>query len=187
MALSNIYLQDLLKQYENLNSITETTIGDLNDDQFNLRPQEKSWSVAECFDHLNTTWDLYKDRIQTSIEENKSNDAKNNDNYKPRFLFKKSTTIMEPPYKFKMKTFDMFIPNEKLGKDETLEQFNKGIDMYFELIERSENIDIKRAIVISPVSSRIKFQLGELFPFLAAHARRHIWQAENIKKLVTQQ
>ena len=186
MALSNTYLQDLVKQYEDLKSNLAKTIADLNNDQFNLRPQESGWSVAECIQHLNTTWDMYIDRIQASIDENKNNDAKNTSNFKPRFLFKKFTALMEPPYKFKMKTFDIFMPKEKLGKEETLENFNRQIDKYIEFIETSENVDIKKAIVVSPVSKKIKFRLGELFPFLAAHARRHIWQAGNIKKLVTQ-
>jgi len=92
--------------------------------------------------------------------------------------------MMEPPYKFKMKTFSKFVSNEKLGKQETIGKFNSGIDEIIKFIHNAEKVDLKKTIIISPVSKIIKYQLGELFPFLAAHARRHIWQAENVKKTI---
>ncbi|HTH38149.1 MAG TPA: DinB family protein, partial [Pyrinomonadaceae bacterium] len=36
-----------------------STFGSLSVEQLNWKPAEKSWSIAQCFDHLITTHSLY--------------------------------------------------------------------------------------------------------------------------------
>ena len=184
MPLSNKYLQTLVKQYEDLKTSVNNLNSDLTEEQFNAKPAPDRWSVGECIEHLNASWDLYKELLQETIDKNQNPSIQNPDEYKPRFLMKKFTGLMEPPYKFKMKTFSMFIPKEKLNREGIINKFNSDVDVYINFIKSSEKVDIKKTIVVSPVSKIIKYQAGELFPFLAAHARRHIWQAENVKKLI---
>jgi hypothetical protein len=85
----------------------------------------------------------------------------------------------------KMKTFDIFAPDEKLNKEETVDRFIDGTDEFIDFIKKSEKVDLKKTIITSPVTDKLKFQLGELFPFMGAHIRRHIWQAEQVKNLIS--
>ena len=184
MPLQNKYLLNLKKQFEDLKSSAKKVTDGLTEDQFNTKPAPDRWSVGECLSHLNATWDQYKNLIDVALTKNQTSSLPNPDIYQARFLLKKFTEMMEPPYKFKMKTFSKFVSNEKLGKQETIGKFNSGIDEIIKFIHNAEKVDLKKTIIISPVSKIIKYQLGELFPFLAAHARRHIWQAENVKKTI---
>lgn len=182
--LQNKYLLNLEKQFEELKTSVNNLTEDLSEEQFNTKPAPDRWSVAECISHLNVTWNLYKNLIADAVAKNQNLSFKNPDDFQPRFIMKKFTEMMEPPYKFKMKTFAQFVSNEKLSKQETINKFNEGIEEAVKFINTGENVDIKKTIIVSPVSKFIKYQLGELFPFLAAHARRHIWQAENVKKII---
>ncbi|MBU2490983.1 MAG: DinB family protein [Bacteroidetes bacterium] len=185
MAIRNLYLKNLAEQFEELGkSLNKITEG-LTEEQFNTKPSETSWSVGNCISHLNATWDQYNYLISEAVLKNQNPSINNPDLYKPRYLMKMFTNMMEPPYKFKMKTFAQFVSNEKLSKQETINKFNAGIEEAVKFIHASENVDIKKTIIVSPVSKFMKYQLGELFPFLAAHARRHIWQAENVKKIIS--
>ena len=184
MPLQNKYLLNLEKQLEDLKASVKNLTEDLSEEKFNTKPAPDRWSVAECISHLTATWNPYKKILTEAIAENQNSSFKNPDNFKPRFIMKKFTEMMEPPYKFKMKTFAQFVSGEKLSKQQTINKFNEGIDETVNFIHACENVDIKKTIIVSPVSKIIKYQLGELFPFLAAHARRHIWQAENVKKII---
>lgn len=183
--LQNKYLLNLEEQFGDIKSSAKKVTEGLTEEQFNTKPAPDRWSAAECISHLNATWNLYKKLIEEAVAKNQNSSFKNPDNFKPRFIMKKFTEIMEPPYKFKMKTFSQFVSNEKLSKQEVINKFNEGIDEAVKFIHASENVDIKKTILVSPISKFIKYQIGELFPFLAAHARRHIWQAENVKKIVS--
>ena len=184
MSINNIYIQSIEKQYVDLKNSLNMITEKLSEDQFNTKPAPDKWSVAECIGHLNATWDQYKGLINNAVTQNQNSSVKNSDIFNPRYLMKLFTNMMEPPYKFKMKTFTKFVPLEKFNKQETLNKFNSDVDEFIDYIKIAENVDLKNTIVISPVSKVIKFQLGELFPFLAAHARRHIWQADNVIKIV---
>ncbi|KAB2847087.1 MAG: DinB family protein [Melioribacteraceae bacterium] len=182
--LQNKYLLNLEKQFEDLKTSVKNLTEDLSEEKFNTKPAPDSWSVAECISHLNATWNPYKKLLDEAIANNQNSSVKNPDDFKPRFIMKKFTEMMEPPYKFKMKTFAQFVSSEKLSKQGTINKFNDTIEQAAKYIHACENVDIKKTIIVSPVSKVIKYQLGELFPFLAAHARRHIWQAENVKKII---
>jgi hypothetical protein len=80
----------------------------------------------------------------------------------------------------KMKTFKSMKPPSSLSMEDVLGRFNKLNNDFIGLIEESDKLDYNKAVVISPVSSLMKFKLGEAYLFLAAHTRRHLWQAEQV-------
>jgi len=50
------------------------------------------------------------------------------------------------------------------------------------LLREADGIDLGRAKIASPINKRLKFTLGQVFRLLAAHERRHLWQARKVKK-----
>lgn len=185
MPLQNKYLQDLVEQFEDLKISARKVVEGLTEEQFNAQPAPHKWSIAECIDHLNSSYRAYIPVIKKVIKNNTNETVNNPDNFKIRFRFKLSNAWLEPPYKMKMKTFDLLVPDEKLNKEKTISKFISLTDEFIDFIKISEKVDLKCTIVISPVTSALKFRLGELYPFIASHNRRHLWQAENVKKIIS--
>lgn len=185
MQVSNKFLQDLVSQYDAMKVAVRTVADDLTEEQFNQRPEKNRWSVGECIEHLNTSYAAYNPIIKNIISCSINDSVNNPDDYKIRLHFKIFCKWLEPPYKMKIKTFDIFTPDERLNKEETTNQFITNTDEFINFIKQSEKVDLKKTIITSPVTDKLKFRLGELFPFMAAHIRRHIWQAESVKKLIS--
>ena len=51
-----------------------------------------------------------------------------------------------------------------------------------ELISDSADLDVNRATFKNPFLSVIKVRVGTALRLIAAHDRRHLWQADQVKK-----
>jgi hypothetical protein len=92
-------------------------------------------------------------------------------------------TSMEPPVKWRMKTNRMFEPTrEQLRREAVLAELIASRGRILERVRQSVGLNIKRAIVVSPVSRLIRVPLGAYLAFLAAHDRRHLWQARQVRE-----
>jgi hypothetical protein len=84
---------------------------------------------------------------------------------------------LEPPVRFRFKTGSAFQPvaAEPQG---ILPEF---VSLQQQLIERfiaSEGLALDRIRIVSAFNPRITYNLLSCFAVLAAHERRHLWQAE---------
>ena len=68
---------------------------------------------------------------------------------------------------------------------DTLERFDYLQQEVQVRIDRSAGLALDRLRVVSPFDSRIKYNLYAAFCLLAAHQRRHLWQAEQLKQRLT--
>ncbi len=53
-------------------------------------------------------------------------------------------------------------------------------EQFFDRLHRADGLDLARARVKSPVVSWLGFSLGAAFGLIAAHERRHLWQARKV-------
>ena len=59
------------------------------------------------------------------------------------------------------------------------------LELQDEIIRRviaADGLDLGGIRMSSPISRRFKMSLGQWFAFLAAHERRHLWQAWQVRK-----
>jgi hypothetical protein len=54
---------------------------------------------------------------------------------------------------------------------------------YVDRLRQANGLDLARARVRSPVGAWLRFSLGAGFALMAAHERRHIWQARRITEM----
>jgi hypothetical protein len=172
--------KNFIAQYEALQTRVDKLVDDLTEEKFNQKPSGGGWSVGECIEHLNKVAEMYIPQIKNSIAKAEKKEQFSNEKFKPRFIQKKMIDLLEPPYKMKMKTFKSMKPASSLSMEDVLGRFNKFNNEFIELIKESDKLDYSKVVVVSPVSSLIKFKLGEAYLFLAAHTRRHLWQAEQV-------
>jgi uncharacterized damage-inducible protein DinB len=158
---------------------------DIDEEQFNAKPDSKTWSIGECIDHMNKTGALYLRQIRQKVRIEKALDRginRKSSEIKPRFISSILIKSMEPPVKFKLRSPKSFKPRSELNKEETRLKFRELQDQFIEQFKYLEENNLLHKRMTSPATNLLKMELGEVFLFIAAHQRRHLWQAENLAK-----
>lgn len=158
----------------------------LDRETFNQRPEQDAWSVAECLDHLNETARLYLPELAQAIEGGREAGHLAIPGSSDRTLLGRLIVwTQEPPVRFRTKTFEGIEPGHDLDPEEVLDAFDALHEELVVRINEAADLDRKRVKMRSVLDSRLKLSLGDWFHFLAAHARRHLWQADRVRERVT--
>lgn len=168
----------LAREFETLIQRVADLVGEAEASALNRRPAEGRWSAAECIDHLNQTVRLYLGPFDEAIAAARA-DGLTGERADGRTLLGRVVTwTMEPPPLFKMKTFGELRPAEEHDPDELVERFTSLHRSLLRQLEGAGDLDRKRVKIRSLLDSRLRLSLDDWYAFIAAHARRHLWQAE---------
>lgn len=173
------YVAELIDQVK---AIVEEigSFSELSETQLNWRYNEDSWSFGQCLDHLIVTNTPYFNRIENIIKKGMENHAMAKKPFKSSLLGKISISSMRPGSKSKYKTPAPFQPSSSsIGKD-IIHKFVENQHVLIQLIRQSENLDLNKLKIISPVTVFVRFRLGDCFQFLIVHEQRHMVQAKRV-------
>jgi hypothetical protein len=148
---------------------------------FNWRPRPGAWSMAECIDHLNVVGRKYMRAADRAIEKGRSENVLGAGPFRYGLLEGLFVRQMEPPPRFRFRAPAAFAPASSVRLDDALASFLAlQVDLQERLV-RAEGLDLRRLKTPSPVSRYVKLSLGKAFEGVAAHQRRHLWQARQVK------
>jgi hypothetical protein len=92
--------------------------------------------------------------------------------------------IAEPPPKFRMPAPRNVRPLARIDDPvKLLPGFMKAQDEWERLIRESAGLDLAK-IKVGPLFSHLRQRLAATFPWMMAHQRRHLLQAENVKRQI---
>lgn len=157
------------------------TFGGLTVEQLNWKSAEKSWSVAQCFDHLITTHSLYF----PVFEKLASGDVKPTfwekasplSGFFGRFLIKN----LDPANLKPMKTTSKAYPSSSTIDGDIVERFVEHQQKIIEALKQlPSSIDPGRTIITSPLMGLVTYSLDDTFTILVHHCRRHLGQAKRV-------
>ena len=171
------------QQFEATKREAATLVSGFSDAQLNWSPAPGKWSVGQCLMHLATATDAALPAIDRAIgQAREQNWGRRADPVRYGWFTRWMTRSMEPPPKRLMKSFRIFQPPvQPLRRDDVLRALGESRERLLDRVRQAEEVDFKRAIVVSPVSRLIRIPLGGYFAFLAAHDRRHLYQAQQVK------
>jgi hypothetical protein len=180
-----IYSYDFFaRQFEQAKLSAAELILSLDEVTFLTRPGPDVWCVAECFSHLINFGNLYYNTIQKGLDRNRPDGTEPRTSFPPRFYWRWITNWFEPPYKIKLKTFSVFDPEPVAGftRQQVLADFDQLQDRLIKQLNeaRDKGYDLAAVRVGNPVYPIIGMRLSECYTIVAAHQRRHFWQAEKI-------
>lgn len=144
----------------------------------NRRPAPGSWSAAECVDHLNSSARLYMEPLGEAIEDARARGLTGDRPDGRTLLGRLVVWSTEPPARLKMKTWDELEPAPEHDPGALAEEFDRLHRQLVAQMDSAVGLDGKRVKVRSLLDSRLKLSLDDWFAFIAAHGRRHLWQAE---------
>ncbi|CAN5884146.1 hypothetical protein BH23GEM9_BH23GEM9_00040 [soil metagenome] len=174
-------LQRYLGEVEAIRLDARAVVGGLTADQFNWSPSPKRWSVGQCIEHLTLTARLYPARIEAMIEESRQREARGERAYREGVFKEWFIHSMEPPPKLRVRTMSRVEPRRQLEPDAVLLDFDGAYAILEELMTRADGVSLVHARMPSPFVSMMHFTLGQVFALNLAHARRHLWQAWQVR------
>jgi hypothetical protein len=141
---------------------------------FTVRPQPARWSAAECLAHLSISTEMFLPVLRTSIAKAKSGRKK-----KPKMdlLGRVLRWFLEPPIRQRVRTSAPFVPKAVRAKADAFGEFASLQEKLVEILRDARDADLSQKIV-SPFDKRVKYNIYSAFRIVAAHERRHLWQAE---------
>jgi len=171
-------IQDLIERTRiNINQAEK--FSHLPTEILNWRVKKESWSILECFEHLNLYGNFYIPEIKKRIESSKSQPNKN---FKSGILGNYFAKSMLPKEKLnKMKTFKDKNPIGSTLDKTTIERFVSQQEKIFNLLDKSREIDLNNTKTAISISKLIKLKLGDTFRVVIYHNERHLEQAKKIQ------
>ncbi len=177
MASKKYLVENVIKEFEDAKTKVAEWQNKFPETAFNQKPGENKWCAAECLEHLNTTNKGYIDNAKKKLTEIEKSEVENK-NYKPRFLMGLFINMMKPDSKMKFKAPSKLQQSYEGNPSKTIETFTQIQNEYMDLANKSLRYDLKKTKIVSPVSSLLKFELGEMFLAMVEHQKRHLAQAE---------
>ena len=146
--------------------------------RFTVRPSPTRWSAAECIAHLSLATESFLPVLRAAIDEARQKSITSDKAPQMDVMGRVLRWLMEPPARTHFKTTAPFVPRAIRAKAEALAEFLSLQKRLLEFLHDARGLDFNRMRLVSPFDRRVKYNLFSAIRIIAAHQRRHLWQAE---------
>ena len=177
-------IEQITSELSKVAADAKATFGSLSAHQLNWKPAPKSWSVAQCFDHLITTHSLYFPEYERlaagNVEMSLWKKASPFSGFFGRFLIKN----LDPNNLKKMKTTAKAFPSESEIGGDIIDRFCEHQRLMIEHLQKlPDNIDPTKTIITSPLLGIVTYSLDNTFTILNVHCQSHFDQAKRVTEM----
>lgn len=176
-------MDNLINQLQDIRSRAQKLLAGLSSEELARRPDPTQWSIAECLAHLNATAAEYHPLIDAAIRRGKESKVLGQGPFKPGWLGGLLKWIAEPPPKFRMTAPKSILPPSSI-KDcsQVVTEFMRVQDEWERLVRECDGLDLKKVKCDTPFRPLPRLRLAAPIPWMLAHERRHLLQAEKVKQ-----
>jgi uncharacterized damage-inducible protein DinB len=161
----------------------EALVSGLSAEQLTWRPGPGKWSIAECIAHLNMTATTVQKLMARGIEQGKQEMKLGDGPFSIGPKGRLMVWIAEPPPKFRLRAPETVRPPAAIDDPlQLLPAFMKTQDEWERLLREQEGLDLARIIA---GQGPFRMRLAAVLPWMMAHQRRHLLQAENVKRQIS--
>jgi hypothetical protein len=148
------------------------------------RADAVSWSVAECLDHLAIANRVYLRAMQPVAERAFTQGLRRRRPAQPGVIGSWFVRTLEPPVKprFKGKAPESIRPRRDPSLGDAISQFLASQDEVRAFLRRYAEIDLAGVRFPNPFIRGVRFSLATGLHVIAAHERRHLWQAWRVRQ-----
>jgi hypothetical protein len=176
-------MDKVLIQLNSIRQRASALVAGLTPEQLTLRPDPTRWSIAECLAHLNATGTGYLPLIEEAIKQGREQKIFGKGPFKPGWLGRLLKWIAEPPPKFRMRAPKIILPPPTITDPAlVIKEFAQLQDEWERLMHACEGLDLEKIKCKSPFPPLPPLRLSAPIPWMLAHERRHLLQAEKIKE-----
>jgi hypothetical protein len=175
-------LQELLDQIDAADRAGADLATSVTDEQFHWRPHDGAgWSIAQCLEHLAIMNRHYGGAVRSGIDEGRRRGLRRDGPARPSFFGQRFIRSQEPPARIKVKAPKVGRSPQNKPREEIMRAYHEAHEFVRQLIRDAAEIDLNRSTFQNPFVSFIRMRVGTGLAILAAHDRRHLWQAEQVK------
>ncbi|MCI0448549.1 MAG: DinB family protein [Chlorobi bacterium] len=177
-------LEQLASEFRSMKKIAGDFLTKVRENEFNKRPPDNGWSIAECIDHLIVTGDDYCNKFEEALAILEQKNRRYTKEMKYNWFVRKFITNVEPPVKRKLKAPAKWRPATNIDKAKATAAYLQLQDRWVDLINQSAEWDTTKTRLLSPAVDWIKFTAFEILGVNSAHQRRHFDQAKRVKNSI---
>ena len=157
-------------------------LGGLSAEQFNWRPAEGKWSIAECIDHLALVTGLMLEKVTPVLEMARVRGKTGQGPYRYGLMGGWFVRMMEKPGRRPMPSPRNFAPGSNLKKAEVMARYAEVMKEFARTIESSYSLPLDRLKASSAASGAgwLRLNLAAWYASSLAHNRRHFAQAKRV-------
>lgn len=157
----------------------------LTEAQGTWRVRADAWSVAECLDHLATSNTVYLRALEPSAARALAARRLRRGPALPGLLGGWFVRWLEPPVRMKTTAPKKIRPRVAPSLHDAAARFRESQDDIRSFLRRYHHIDLAGTSFPNPFITGLRFSLATGLHVLAAHERRHLWQAWRVRDAAT--
>jgi hypothetical protein len=148
------------------------------------RAEPGSWSVAECLDHLGTANRVYLGAMQPPADRARRDGRARRGPALPGLVGGWFVKYLEPPVKVRLKSKAprAIRPRTAPPLNEAVATFLASQDEVRTFLRTYADIDLAGVQFPNPFIRGVRFSLATGLHVIAAHERRHLWQAWRVRR-----
>ncbi len=179
-------IRDLLEQLEASDRDADALVNGLSEEQGTQPPAAGSWSVAECLDHLATGNRQYLDAMQAPADRARERGRFRRRPMKPGWLGGLFVASLEPPPRrwHKMTAPRKIRPRTAPPLTEAFAAFMATQADARAFLNANADLDLHGIRFPNPFIRGLFFSLATGLHVIAAHDRRHLWQAWQARRTI---
>ncbi|MFN0105051.1 MAG: DinB family protein [Bryobacteraceae bacterium] len=147
-------------------------------DALERSPAPRRWSAAQCLAHLAVTNFTYLAAMRTAIKP--ALHLRNHERSGPLRAGLPTRLFLahlEPPVGKRIRTRGALVPPPSIDARAALKEFLRSQAAVIELLMECRHLDLNKIRFANPFVPGLRFTVGAGFLIIAAHDRRHLWQA----------
>jgi hypothetical protein len=162
----------------------EALVLGLTREELTRQPEPGKWSIAECILHLNLTASVMQPLMEKAIAQARHDNNVGTGPFGIGLKGRLLVWIAEPPPKFRMPAPPHLRPTARIDDPiKLVPDFLKAQDGWERLIRESAGLDLAK-IKVGKRFSPFRARFAAALPWMMAHQRRHLLQAENVKRQI---
>ena len=177
-------IKDLEDQLDAAERDAQALAAGLAEERGGWHVETGSWSVAECLDHLATANRVYLHAMKEPAIRAREQGRFRRGPAAPGFVGRRFVRTMEPPVKapFRMKTPRIVEPCSGPPLANAFASFMASQDEVRAFLRAYADLDLAAVQFPNPFVRGIRFSLATGLHVIAAHERRHLWQAWRVRR-----
>jgi hypothetical protein len=141
-------------------------------------PSPGEWSAADNLIHLTLSSQALIPRMTRTLAKLAEAGRRTEGPSQPDWVGRLYAWVLEPPVRVKARAPRAFVPPGGASAAEAVPAFLAEQERILALLKQSVGLDLASRKVPSPVSRYVRHNVCASFYILAAHQRRHLWQAQ---------
>lgn len=178
-TIKNPELQSLVPGFDEAQERSSALLRTLSPEQLHWQPSDKSWSVAQCLDHLDVCAGLFVPAIQTAIA--RSQNRKGDGPIRHGWLGGLFLRLLNPKSSKKIKAPGLFAPSDKPDLATLEPRLVEAQREFIDCLHRADGLDLRRIKLASPAIRLLRLPLGTWLIGMKEHQLRHLDQADRIQ------